>query len=465
MIIRPVRSVLSPPNAPLDHNVLQLAENPNSLLSFLSPNTRLLLTLLGAAATIDQSGNGNHLTVFGGTFDALGFQTDGVNEHAETATSAYGNAATPALTVTMRHLGMLPNAHIAGEDGKAALTQADALGNLSFAVTDSGGTETATTTTPLLPGTDYTVAGYVDASGNVQLRVHDASGLYTSATSAGTLSGSATTSSTAFTVGALANGSAAYAGCVRQVLAADEAWDTAKADALAAVLKSTLGSQTVTITMPYESSSAVSNFDMYISGIGMAEFIDDNGTVTYSDANDVSFTPSGATGHALKLHLLDVSGAQIILTNLDVGNMDTVNGLTQIDRLFVGNTNMDALPDLSALASMSWLMISGTSIAAIPGLSDLTNLELLTAHSTQNLPADLDFTTNLQLRNLRRDISGLSQSQVDEVIARALEAVQISGVTGGNLRVENNTAPSAQGLADIATLEGAPYNWTVSYDT
>ena len=439
------------------------------LSAFVNGNTRLLVTLNGGASSgifADKSGNGNNLTPAGGTFDAaLGYEADGVNDHAETSGSIYTDDATPALTVTMRHMDMSANAHIAGEDGKAALTQSDALGNLSYSVTDSGGTEAATTTTPLLPGTDYTIVGYVDGSSNVQLRVYDSSGLYTSATSASALSGSATTSTTDFSIGAKVDGSAAYAGYLRQVLAANEAWDAAKADAIAAALQGTLGSETVTLSGWNVTTGGAYTFnpnsgDPHTGGVSL--WLLDG---SYYNGNNISASLGSGGTYPLTVYALDIATAAFVMPGSRLGGTlpSNINQLTQLRQLLFGNNFglSGDLESLRGLTEMEFIIFNNSTIGGVlpAGLTKMLNFYAVTGAVTgfesgalQNAPFKL-----YQLQG-----NGLSQALVDAVINEIYAYRASYTDSSPELRIDgSNAAPSASVSSKITDLENN-YGWTIT---
>ena len=54
---------------------------------------------------------------------------------------------------------------------------------------------------------------------------------------------------------------------------------------------------------------------------------------------------------------------------------------------------------------------------------------------------------------------GLSTPEVDRIIQRAYD----NGNTGGTLEIRGNTAPSATGLSQIATMRN-DRGWTINHD-
>lgn len=146
------------------------------------------------------------------------------------------------------------------------------------------------------------------------------------------------------------------------------------------------------------------------------------------------------------------------------------NSLSSIDITALINLYNLALttnPSLGAITlpeteTLEIATLSGTGLSSID-LSKAPNLRYFYL-SDNNLTSldlsvlNLNITTNWIILNN----NNFNQAAIDLIISDILDIITITG-KAGTLDITNNTAPSAQGLADIATLE-TTYGWTVTHD-
>lgn len=185
--------------------------------------------------------------------------------------------------------------------------------------------------------------------------------------------------------------------------------------------------------------------------------------------------------------VFEITGGYEILKTINIYG----EKVTQVDNLrlvpdlydLVLNINEIETIDISALTVLYRLSMPGNHLTAILFPAN-TTLELLNLSSNpitnidlNNIPNVIDITLNdtslssvdLSVLNFAKngidiDLSNnnFNQAAIDQVISDILTTIQSTGSTG-ILDISGNVAPSATGLANIATLE-TTYGWTVTHD-
>jgi len=204
------------------------------------------------------------------------------------------------------------------------------------------------------------------------------------------------------------------------------------------------------LTTLYLHSTSVSGDIVNLSGLTSL-------TTLYLHSTSVSGDIANLSGltslTVLSLHSTSVSG--------DIANL---SGLTSLTVLSLYSTSVSGdIANLSGLTSLTVLYLHSTSVSGdIANLSGLTSLASLSLYSTSVSDVSGNFV-NAGLIILRVQYLGLVEAEVDIILA---DYVDVAGVDGVNLDLSkdyvinlggNNAPPSAQGLADKATLEG--FDW------
>jgi Leucine Rich repeats (2 copies) len=177
-------------------------------------------------------------------------------------------------------------------------------------------------------------------------------------------------------------------------------------------------------------------------------------SVTTHASNTIDFSVSGGSGPSS----IDCTGRNYVY-NIDThGNSNltslTLTGCSNLQTLDCHNCSLTSL-DLTALSNLTTLDCSGNSITGLD-LSSCSSIATVLCNST-NI-SSINITGLIQLRFLDIHSSSLSAAAVDGIFA----ALVANGYVGGYVDTTSNAAPTAAGLADIATL--ISNGWTCAYD-
>ena len=135
-------------------------------------------------------------------------------------------------------------------------------------------------------------------------------------------------------------------------------------------------------------------------------------------------------------------------------NSIDVTPCTLLTSIRIDNNNLSTI-DTTGLTDLTAIYAGQNSITSM----DFTdNVNLGTVNLSNNNLTTLDLSTTPTVNVIELATNSLNQAAVDNVLSTLVS----HGVSNGSLAIQGNTAPSASGLTDVATLQGL--GWTVTHD-
>lgn len=207
------------------------------------------------------------------------------------------------------------------------------------------------------------------------------------------------------------------------------------------------------------------SFDVYcnLNGTLSVDDFASGGTIEIYNSFDIIYQLDAGAQFTLtkveNLHLA-VNLYYLGLNNNNISEVD-ISQLLNLNNVALSQNPISSLI-FPATSTFEIITMSGTNVSSLD-FSPVPELRFMTM--VLNPFTTLDFSVlNLDGPTNYFDIrdNNFNQANVDLIIADILARIIITGLNG-TLKIETNSAPSAQGLADINTLV-VTYGWTITHD-